>query len=107
MSTMNHISHCSTYLRANIHNPTIDNDVVKASATGTVESVNLTSIHHNAAHNAQEAAAIIIHSFAGVWVIGRRELALSVAAGHSLDSDGLRGVVFPVHDQNPYIAINR
>ena len=107
MSTMNQISHCSTYLRANIHNPTIDSDVVNASATGTVESVNLTSIHHNVAHNAQEAAAIIIHSFAGVWVIGRRELALSVASGHSLDSDGLRGVVFPVHDQNPYIAINR
>lgn len=97
MSTTNHISHCSAYLRASIQRPTIDNDVVKASATGTVESVNVTSNHHRNHHNRAAAIPKSPQANIGVWVICR----LCESAVFSRSREDFREVVFPVHDTNP------
>ncbi len=66
ISTIIHISHCSAYLRASIHVPTIERDVENASVTGTVESVKLLSIHVSAHQSKAVTAAMPAHTAMGV-----------------------------------------
>jgi len=79
VSTTIHISHCSIYLRANIHVATILAAVVNESHHGTGESVNLSRISPIKINKTTKTTVRIIAVFRGVVVTGNSSFELSLS----------------------------
>ena len=80
-STAIHANHCSTYLRANIHIPTILRAVVKLSSHGTLLSVKLIKIQPIPIKVTRKTKKSDSHTFLGQDVMGNSSDASSKWSG--------------------------